>query len=329
MNNGIKEKDVEKMKKITMSLILLASIFVITACGNKADTKGESSKNSEKATTITVKDQNGEVKVPLKPKRVVVFDMGMLDTIQALGESDQVVGVAKDNLPTYLKEFKADKFESAGGLKEPDFEKINALKPDLIIISGRQEDSMDELKKIAPTLYLATDSKDSWNSIKTNVTTVGTIFDKADEAKKQLDELSNEISKVSTKAKSADLKTLTVLVNEGSLSAYGEGSRFAILNDVFGFGLADPAIEASTHGQSVTYEYVLDKNPDVLFVIDRTKAIGGDTSKDNVSENELVQQTKAFKNKKIITLKPDVWYLSGGGLESTKLMLDEAKKVIE
>ena len=53
------------------------------------------------------------------------------------------------------------------------------------------------------------------------------------------------------------------------------------------------------------------KNPDILFVVDRTKAIGGDDSKDDISANELVAQTNAGKNQQIISLEPDVWYLRG------------------
>nr|WP_034559181.1 siderophore ABC transporter substrate-binding protein [Carnobacterium gallinarum] len=316
-------------------MCLVAFALVVAACGatgtdkKDASSTANSSSKTIEAKTVKVKDENGEVEVPKNPQRVVVFDMGMLDTINALGEGDKVVGVAKDNLPKYLSKFKEDKFESAGGIKEPDFEKINSLKPDLIIISGRQSDALEELQKIAPTLYLSTDSSDIWNSIQKNVSTIGTIFDKSDDAKKQLDTLSDKIATVNKKASGSDVKTLTVLLNEGSLSAYGKGSRFAILNDVFGFKLADETIKSSTHGQSVTYEYILEKDPDVLFVIDRTKAIGGDTSKNGLTDNELVQKTKAAKNDKIVMLSSDIWYLSGGGLESTKLMLDEVSKVVE
>lgn len=74
---------------------------------------------------------------------------------------------------------------------------------------------------------------------------------------------------------------------------------------------------------------MLEKNPDLLFVIDRTKAIGGDDSQNNLAENELIAQTNAGKNGKIISLQPDVWYLSGGGLESMKLMLDDVNQAFE
>lgn len=89
-------------------------------------------------------------------------------------------------------------------------------------------------------------------------------------------------------------------------------------------------IKSSIHSRSsVSYEYVLEKNPDILFVVDRTKAIGGDDSKDDISANELVAQTNAGKNQQIISLEPDVWYLSGGGLESMKLMIEDVNQAFK
>ena len=289
------------MKKYIVGLSLVLLGAGLAGCGS---TNGESTSAStdkaatsstvKEAKTMEVQDSNGKVTVPKNPEKVVVFDNGSLDTLDALGVGDKVVGAATDNLPEYLADYK--KVDSAGGIKEPDLEKINQMKPDLIIISGRQSDFLDQLKEIAPTMYLAVDTSDTWNK---------------------------------TKAEESKDKALTVLVNEGQLSAYGKDSRFGIVYDTFGFAQADDAIKASTHGQSVSYEYVLDKNPDVLFVVDRTKAIGGDDSNNNVADNELVAQTTAGKNKKVISLQPDVWYLSGGGLESVKMMLEDVNKVFE
>ena len=135
--------------------------------------------------------------------------------------------------------------------------------------------------------------------------------------------MSSKIKKVSKNSKK---KGLITLVSEGSLSAYGNGSRFGIIHDTFGVLPADDNIKVSTHGQEVSYEYILKTDPDIIFVVDRTKAIGGDDSKNNVAENKLVKQTSASRDGKIITLTPDVWYLSGGGIESTELMLEDILK---
>ena len=315
------------MKKWMFSFVVVASLLTACGTGNKSEETTATKTASSEETTLTVKDSNGEVNVTKNPQKVVVFDNGSLDTLDALGVGDHVVGAATQNLPAYLSSYK--EVESAGGIKEPDLEKINQMKPDLIIISGRQSDFQEELSKIAPTLFLSVDTEKPWESIQQNVLTLGEIFDKESEAKKQIKELSTEIKKTADKASDLAKKALVVLVNEGQLSAYGSGSRFGFVHDVFGFPQADNEIEPSTHGQSVSFEYVLEKNPDLLFVIDRTKAIGGDDSQNNLAENELIAQTNAGKNGKIISLQPDVWYLSGGGLESMKLMLEDVNQAFE
>lgn len=312
--------------------ILLTSLLVLAGCSTKSTDKAstdsrDKAKTEQTVKTVEIEDSNGKVTVPTNPKKVVVFDMGSLDTLKELGEEKAVIGVPTKSLPAYLSDF--DKVESVGGIKEPDLEKINDLQPDLIVISGRQEDYQKELSAIAPTIYLAVDSQDSWNNTKKNIKTLATIFDDEKVANDKIQKIEKEIADVKKQADESQLKTLVTLVNEGQLSAYGQGSRFGLVHDTFGFTPADTKIEASTHGQSVSYEYVLEQNPDVIFVIDRTKAIGGDTSQNNVAKNELVAQTKAGQTDKIISLTPDVWYLSGGGLKCTELMLEDVAKAFK
>ena len=191
------------------------------------------------------------------------------------------------------------------------------------------EDFKEDLAAIAPTIYLEVDDSRTWESTKENITTLATILGEEALAQEKIAELETEIGKVKEAATKSEEKALITLVNEGQLSAYGAGSRFGIIHDVFGFTPADDKIEASTHGQSVAFEYVLEINPDIIFVIDRTKAIGGDDSENDLEKNELVAETTAGKNDKVITLTPDVWYLSGGGIECTSLMLADVSKGLD
>ncbi|HFH7535378.1 TPA: ferrichrome ABC transporter substrate-binding protein, partial [Streptococcus agalactiae] len=70
------------------------------------------------------------LKVPLKPKKVVVFDMGALDTITALGAEKSVIGIPKAKnalslLPNNVKSvYKAKRYQDVGSLFEPNFEAI-------------------------------------------------------------------------------------------------------------------------------------------------------------------------------------------------------------
>ena len=64
---------------------------------------------------------------------------------------------------------------------------------------------------------------------------------------------------------------------------------------------------------------------DIIFVVDRSVAIGRSAKNPNVLNNVLVNKTKAAKNGAIILLDPQVWYLSGGGIISLNKMISEVE----
>jgi iron complex transport system substrate-binding protein len=313
---------------------------ILAACGsnNAATSNNDSAAAGNTEATapanatkeLIIKHELGEITIKSNPQKVVVFDFGTLDTLDKLGV--EVTGLPQSNVPSYLSKYSDAKYENVGGLKEPDFEKINSLSPDLIIISGRQQDSYEEFSKIAPTLYVAVDNSNYMESFTNNVKTLGKIFGKEAEVEAELATINDSVQALNTKATDDGKKALIILANEGKISAYGAGSRFGIIHDVFGFAQADEKIEVSTHGQSVSYEYVADKNPDYLFVVDRDAAVKSDGSKSGSAkdavENDLVKNTNAFKNGKIIYLDPNYWYLSGGGLISVSKMLKEVEVVL-
>ncbi|MDQ0270512.1 siderophore ABC transporter substrate-binding protein [Cytobacillus purgationiresistens] len=312
-----------------LSLFLITALFalVLAACGNsdkteEPESKGSGDEGTEQAEKLTIKHELGETEVDVNPEKVVVFDFGVLDTIDKLGV--EVTGVPQANIPSYLSKFEDSKYENVGGLKEPDFEKISEIDPDLIIISGRQADAYEELSKIGPTIYMGVDTKRYMDSFKENTTQLGEIFDKEEAAAAELASVEESINTLSEKVKGTEGTGLIVLANEGNISAYGTGSRFGIIHDVFGVKPADENIEVSTHGQSVSPEYIAEKNPDYLFVIDRGAAVQeGESSAKALIENDIVKKTTAYENDHIIYLDPDYWYLSGGGLVSVSEMVKE------
>ncbi|QDP41033.1 siderophore ABC transporter substrate-binding protein [Radiobacillus deserti] len=318
------------MKKIvTLIFLLLVSIF-LAACGD--DSSSSSDKNTaeaseDKAETITVKHELGETEVPVNPEKVVVFDYSTLDTLDALGVD--ITALPKDNLPDFLSKFSADEYENAGTLFEPDFEKLSEIDPDLIIIAGRTSEAYEDLQELAPTIMMSVDSANFVESFSSNVELLGKIFGKEKEAEEQLTAIKEEISATKEKAEATGKNGLIILTNDGGVSAYGPGSRFGFLHDALGFAPADDTIEASTHGQNVSFEYIAETNPDFLFVVDRNKVVGGEYSAEKTLDNELVNGTNAAKEEQIVYLNPDYWYLSGGGITSVSEMINEVSSAIE
>lgn len=107
---------------------------------------------ADEAKTITATHTLGTVELPVNPKRVAVLDYGSLETISELGVTP-ALALPKKFLPPYLSKFSGEQYTDLGTVKEFNIETINAFKPDLIIISGRQQDYYQKLSSIAP-VYL-------------------------------------------------------------------------------------------------------------------------------------------------------------------------------
>lgn len=317
------------MKKLYMVFLAALLAVIVAACGSNegSTTADNEKKETKKEETITVQHELGETKVDKNPDKVVVFDFGTLDSMDKLGIN--VTGVPQDSMPSYLSKYEDKKYENVGGLKEPDFEKISEINPDLIIISGRQADQYDEFTKIAPTIHMGLDTENYMTSFKKNAQTLGEIFGKEAEVEKEVAAVEKTMATVKEEAQASKKNGLIVLVNEGKVSAYGPGSRFGIIHDELGITPVDAGIKASTHGQGVSFEYIVEKNPDYLFVVDRSAVVGGESSAKQALENELIKKTKAYKEGNIVYLDPNYWYLSGGGLLSVAEMAKEIEKAVQ
>ncbi|MDD6772323.1 siderophore ABC transporter substrate-binding protein [Inconstantimicrobium porci] len=304
-------------KKMTITiailLIIAAGVFGVKYLNKDTD---KSSDN-----VITIAHKYGETKVNKNPSNIAVFDYGALDSLEVLGI--EASGLPKQSIPSSLSKYKDDKYKDLGGLKEPDFEKLSALKPDLIIISGRQANLYDEFSKIAPTLYVEIDNNDQITSIIKNLRMYADIFDKKDVAEKEIEDIEKSIEELKLKAIATEKNGLIALANSNSFSVYGKGSRFGIIHQSFGIPAVDSNIEDSTHGQKASFEYIVEKDPDYLFVIDRAAVVGGDVSADKLFENELMKKTKAYQNNNIVYLNAENWYTVMGGVTSLKSMITE------
>ncbi|WP_430510490.1 iron-hydroxamate ABC transporter substrate-binding protein [Gottfriedia solisilvae] len=131
------------MKKFLVPF-LLVFVLIISACSNSSTDK-DKGKSAKKSGTITYESQNGPVKVPADPKRVVVLS-SFAGNVMALGVN--IVGVdawSKAN-PRWT-----DKLKDAEEVTDESLEKIIELNPDLIIGLDNVK-NIDKLKEIAPTV---------------------------------------------------------------------------------------------------------------------------------------------------------------------------------
>ena len=311
-------------------LVLGLGVFGFTKLNSGSKNQQTQQEQSAEQTTVQITDANGE-KAELKknPKRVVVFDYGVADILKNLGV-DAVVGLPKNGkMPEILSNYSDDKYTNVGSLKETDFEAVESLNPDLIIIGGRQAEDIDSFKEIAPTVNLAVDGQDYMNSFKTVVTDLGNLFDKQDEAKKAIDEIEAKIAKVNKTVTEKGLTASVVMANEGSISVFSAKSRYGLIYNGLGFTEADKNIDDSTHGQQVSFEYFLENKSDYVFVVDRGAVTGKGEAASKLFDNEVMNKTEVSKNGNIVYLNSVIWYTMTGGIESTNQMIDEIADAVK
>lgn len=311
-------------------LVLGLGVFGFTKLNSGSQNQQTQQEQSAEQTTVQITDANGE-KAELKknPKRVVVFDYGVADILKNLGV-DAVVGLPKNGkMPEILSNYSDDKYTNVGSLKETDFEAVESLNPDLIIIGGRQAEDIDSFKEIAPTVNLAVDGQDYMNSFKSVVTDLGKLFDKEDEAKKAIDEIEAKIEKVNKTVKEKGLTASVVMANEGSISTFSAKSRYGLIYNGLGFAEVDKNIDDSTHGQQVSFEYFLENKSDYVFVVDRGAVTGKGEAASKLFDNEVMNKTEVSKNGNIVYLNSVIWYTMTGGIESTNQMIDEIADAVK
>ena len=183
--------------------------------------------------------------------------------------------------------------------------------PDIIFIGGRLSASYDKLSEIAPVVYLATDSSIGLvESTLKNAKTIASIFGKENEVEDKINQYNDRINNLKNIASGKN--ALVGMTTSGS---------FNILGGATG--------NTSTHGNEASFETVVAKNPEYIFVMDRDKAIGkaGAASAKEIVENDLVKSTPAYKNNHIVYLEnPNVWYTAEGGIQALDMMLKDLEK---
>ncbi len=341
------------MKKISRRSFLTAmaavsAAGVLTACGASSSTassvvssvaaSSETAASSEAAPeSVTIKAFNGakelvDVEVPFDPQRIAILDLASLDILDELGVGDRVVGTASTSLD-YLQSYVTDdSIANLGNIKEADMEAVMACEPDIIFIGGRLSKSYDALCEIAPVVFLSTDAeKGVVESTRENAMTIASIFGLEDQVESLMADFDSRIDAL--KAFAEGKTAIVGMTTSGSFNVLGNDGRCSIIGKEIGFENigVDANIDTSTHGNEASFEFIVDKNPDYIFAMDRDAAIGTDGVQlaQEILENELVKSTDAYKNGHVVYLAhPNVWYTAEGGIQALSEMLSDLENAL-
>ncbi|TBL70401.1 ABC transporter substrate-binding protein [Paenibacillus thalictri] len=292
-------------------LMLLAAL--LTACGGPAPagTGDAASASSETGSTKIYKDALGrEISVPAHPKRVITTQY--LPELLAAGVKP--AGAATHLLTSFasVKDQIAG-IEDIGAASSPNMEKILALQPDLIIATEMLQGQLDQLNKIAPTVVVKWEGSDVFRHFNDVAEVVGQK-EKAQEWIQTFNKKGEETrAKLASYVKKEETFGVVVIggYEKGQLRVYGGGNVAYTLFETLHFPMTETVKkEWSKEGHENGMKISLEKLPEYASA-DRLFLVRFDNDPDflkQVDDSMLWKNLPAFKNNKVYTVNPDLWF---------------------
>mgnify|MGYP000230093982 FL=1 len=314
------------MKKINL-LYLLAILAIISGLllyylpdmtsGHNAESNNTSQTFKEK----TIVHDFGTTELKKAPKRIVILDNlygEILDPLDitpvgaTTGQAD-----SQEFSTLFKKQYKDAKVVSVGWQGNPDLDKIAELKPDLILMTGEQEDLYDKLSEIAPTVGYQINTDENWDYHETSLK-VAEIFDKRDEMKKDLDRLDarEAVFAENVKAKFGDQKLMYLRVTDNDIRYYAYG-HFGYLYDTYHFNRAE-TFNPDDMFQVIDPDKLKDINPDLLIV----QADSQELLDNKLKNSPVWTSLKAVQNNKVIYADYST-YMLGFGIVSQEAIMKQ------
>jgi len=314
------------MKKINL-LYLLAILAIISGLllyylpDMTSGHNAESNKTSQTFKEKTIVHDFGTTELKKAPKRIVILDNlygEILDPLDITPVGATTGQADSQELSTlFKKQYKDAKVVSVGWQGNPDLDKIAELKPDLILMTGEQEDLYEELSEIAPTVGYQINTDENWDYHETSLK-VAEIFDKRDEMKKDLDRLDarEAVFAENVKAKFGNQKLMYLRVTDNDIRYYAYG-HFGYLYDTYHFNRAE-TFNPDDMFQVIDPDKLKDINPDLLIV----QADSQELLDNKLKNNPVWSSLKAVQNNKVIYADYST-YMLGFGIVSQEAIMKQ------
>lgn len=312
------------MKKTNL-LYLLAILAIISGLllyylpDMTSGHNAESNQTSQTFKEKTIVHDFGTTKLKKVPKRIVILDnlygeiLNPLDITPVGATTGQADSQEFSTL--FKKQYKNAKVVSVGWQGNPDLDKIAELKPDLILMTGEQEDLYEELSEIAPTVGYQINTDENWDYHETSLK-VAEIFDKRDEMKKDLDRVDarEAVFAENVKAKFGNQKLMYLRVTDNDIRYYAYG-HFGYLYDTYHFNRAE-TFNPDDMFQVIDPDKLKDINPDLLIV----QADSQELLDNKLKNTPVWTSLKAVQNNKVIYADYST-YMLGFGIVSQEAIM--------
>lgn len=285
--------------------LALAAAVTLVGCGSQtpADNSSPSAAASTSAdapASVTVEDNRGEQTVTTPPTSVAAFDNRTFETLNDWGVK---LSVAAVGLMPATNPYKEDaSIADVGTHNEPNLELIVAADPDVVIIGQRFTQFYDDVAALVPdATMIELDPRDGepfTDELKRQVTVLGEVFGKQDEAKQLTDDFDASLERVKAAYDPAQ-KAMAINVSGGEIGYIAPG-KGRTLGPIFTDAGLTPALEVEEssdnhEGDEISVEAIAASNPEWILVMDRSAAVDADNPEFKPAA-EVIEASEALKN---------------------------------
>jgi iron complex transport system substrate-binding protein len=283
------------------SLVLLVgaiSIFLLAGCGD--DEPGAAARTSTSAPPVfpvTVEAEQGEVTIERRPEHIVSLSPSLTEMLYAIDAGDQVVAVDR-----FSDHPAGTPTTDLSGFR-PNVEAIAGYDPDLVVLANDRDGVVDALGNLGiPTLLLS--SPAHLDGVYDQIELLGTATGHAEQATTVATNLRDDLERIAATASDPDEP---VPYYYELSDTYHSVTSDTFIGEILGLAglasIADEADPAAGGFPQLTAEYVLDADPELIFLAHA----GGDTpTPDEVAARPGWDQLQAVQDDRVIVLEPDL-----------------------
>ena len=235
------------------------------------------------------------------PHRVVSLSPNLTEIIYGVGAFDEVVGVSR--FASYPPE--VSKLPTVGGWQDPDYEKIVALRPDLVLMDAAQAQLVEgKFKQLELPVRVIKDEKVA--DVYTAITAVGQATGREGEAAKLLASTREGLRRVSQRMAGLPKRRVVLIVDRTpgtlhDLYTATDGSFLAELVELAGGQIAVPPDKLGY--AKLSKEDLLAFDPDVI--LDFTHGSVGRFTGDPLEAWKEMPELKAVRTRRVSNVNED------------------------
>jgi iron complex transport system substrate-binding protein len=263
------------------------------------------------AAKIVTDEVGRKVELPDNPQRIVSLAPSITETLFALGLEKRIAGVTDYcNFPdaARLK-------PHIGGIINPNLERIVSLKPDLLLVTteANKAEILTQMAKFQIPVFAT--SPRSIEGVFQSIHLLGEATNTREQAQELVDQLQVRRQLVMDRVKGLDRPRVLILYDLNPIVA---GGRHTYPTDLIQTaGGTSITAELEQDWPRLNIEYVVKKDPEIIFVTEMPSALSGPTALSTLSGWKL---TSAVKQNKIFLLDDRVNRPSPRIIEALELL---------